>query len=432
MADDFNFQATVNINEKDISVYNLAAGLSTVTFKLSTASLDNLKNNLMFKLEDRKKEDVKIIKSFENFDEDSFREWDFLHNKYMYSFGGGTISYLKAIKSMESSTKASDKKEIDYAIELVKYINHNDNPEKKCYVSLGCGNGQKDKAIIVRTSSFSQYYPVDINCNLIIIAINEVQKAMRNGISSSCYIGDFTCLPRDLFSTGLFTNNIQKIFFCLGNTIGNYQENVLLDSLYRVMGDNDYAIIGFEKQTEAHIAKRYFSPENSDFILNPFKSIDTYSYVRPRYLRQSIVTGLSDIGSSIESYLFSLGSPNGSNLMPLHVIWSNRYNKESIINYFKGSSYFHLVECKSEDNDDVIVVLLNKKLKSEDKVQRAKEFLMGLKTDRMIEQHCNELLEKLNKDNNLGNKVDEILKLSENKKITKAQLRITIKAITKK
>ena len=91
-----------------------------------------------------------------------------------------------------------------------------------------------------------------------------------------------------------------------------------------------------------------------------------------------------------------------------------------------------MVECKSEDNDDVIVVLLNKKLKSEDKVQRAKEFLMGLKTDRMIEQHCNELLEKLNKDNNLGNKVDEILKLSENKKITKAQLRITIKAITKK
>lgn len=403
----YNIQT--GVDDSEIKTFKSVAELSTINFGHSnTASPSDLNNCMLYKLEKSIYRSLTNIDSSIGLSDDVLKEsWFCLKNKYLYNFGDGTISYLKAVKSMEESLIESDNEEINLAIHCITLMDKFDG--LRYYVSLGCGNGEKDSSIIKKSNLFSHYYPIDINSNLIKIAYNEVLKNNFN-ISIGGYIGDFTNLPIDLFNRNI---NVQKVFLCLGNTIGNYQENMILESLYKIMGDSDYAIISFEKHRDEG-ANRYKSSENSDFLLNPFKSIDDYGFVRHRYLKRSLVTGLSNIDPKVHSYLFTLGVPNGSSLSPLHVIWTNRYYLEQVKNYFTNNNKFDFKIVEGQFN---IVVLLQKKniqTQKEKKINKCVVVLKDLLKIRQCEKDAEFVMRYIqspnvaNVDDNIINSIIEL------------------------
>lgn len=359
------------VDENEIESLKSVAKLSTIHFgKSDTSSLSDLNRCLFFKLDDSKYSKLSNEKDTGLSNETLREEWSCLKNKYLYNFGDGTISYLKAIKSMESALAKCDEEEIDLTVSLLNDVR--DRGEKFWYVSLGCGDGNKDSKIIRNSNCFSIYYPIDINSNLIKMAFNQVLTSNSNNVdfSVSGCIGDFT----NLKSLPLinYKSNKRRVFLCLGHTIGNYQENEILDSLFAIMNENDYAIVSFEPESEESL-DRYRTSENTDFILNPFKSIDGYGFVRARYLKRSVVKGLSDVGSDVESCLFTIGTPNGSSLSPLHVIWTSRYKKDQLTSFFNNGGKF---ECaKWEVGKYNIIVLLKKKVSLQDKITKCKVIL---------------------------------------------------------
>ena len=333
---------------------------------------------------------------------------------------------------MESSLLDCDKEEKEMVLSMIEKIKKN-KKDRFCYVSLGCGDGQKDSSIINDSPLFSCYYPIDINGSLIKIAFNEVYKSrsISNPLNCEGYIGDFTSLPYSLFDNAKSAGNTdRKIFLCLGHTIGNYQENLILDSVYKVMGESDYAIISFEKKREKSAA-RYRSSENTDFLLNPFKSIDSFSFVRNRFLKRSLVTGLSDVDTQVESYLFTLGFPNGLSLSPRHIIWTNRYVKSQIESFFNSHVNFVLEDI--EEKSFNIVVLLKKKINENDlknKIHACKEVLAVYKIDEGLESLAQKVEDFLDS-NQEGLKKDFLSRIlalrGQSDAIVKKELRAIIK-----
>lgn len=396
----------MEVDNSDIETWVSTADLVSINFKQPDPQKigTNVYNHLLYKLDS---EVYNRMTHFDSENKDIELEVYCLRNKYLYNFCDGTLSYLKALKSMDKLLEASDQEEINLVCEI---LNNVEGDGKKCYVSLGCGNGEKDSIILKKkTDFFDCYYPIDINSNLMKIAFYEVSKKVNN-IDKGGYVGDFTQLRCELFSNLSYQ---QKIFLCLGHTIGNYQEKEILKSIYDAMGYCDYVIISFEKLVEEGQdgARRYKSSENTDFLLNPFKSMDVYSYVRHRYIKRSIVTGLSDISKETQSYLFSLGTPKGSSLSPLHIIWTNRYSRNQIESFFINHRWFECI--KIEEGFSNIVVLLKKKEDITLKIQRATKILMTISKDQEGEKKAKELMTLLESrdERKLLPVVDNILKL---------------------
>ena len=406
-----------SVDDKEIEALKNVADLSTIRFgEANTKGPDCLNNLMLYKLEKSIYRNLNNIESSDGLSNDLLKnEWSCLTNKYLYNFGGGTISYLKALKSMEDSLEKCNNEEVELVVQLLKEIGET---KTMCYISLGCGNGEKDNSIIKKVS-FSSYFPIDINSNLIKIAYKEVLRD-NSMLTLGGYNGDFTNLPVDLFSTNnnYSFNNTPKVYLCLGHTIGNYQESKILKSLSDIMNDSDYAIISFEKQ-RVESANRYKSSENTDFLLNPFRAIDDFGFVRHRYVKRSKVTGLSEFDSQVQSYLFTLGTPNGSILSPIHIIWTNRYEKEQVQSYFNQSDLFDLKEIVEKDFN--IVVLLKRKLKEEDQnkimFEKCNTILNKWKQDEFMEKKANALSWYLNNcqdDEQYYSTIDKIIKYENN------------------
>lgn len=374
--------------DNDVLALKSVASLSTISFGGSATDSPSTLDRIMFyTLDESVRSQLALVEnSKDGLSNDALHgNWPWLWNKYLYGFGGGTVSYLKAIKSMEASLMPCDNEEEEMVNSMISYIKNGNERDHFCYVSLGCGDGRKDASIIKKSRSFSCYYPIDINSNLIKVAFCEVSKVSPR-INFGGYIGDFTTLPKSLASRIVTAKKAdRKVFLCLGHTIGNYRENLVLNSIYKVMGEGDYAIISFEKQRDFS-SVRYSSAENSDFLLNPFKSIDAFSYARYRFLKKSLVTGLSDVDSTVKSYLFSLGFPNGLQLSPHHIIWTSRYYKSQIESFFNGHKKFELV--KIEEKDYNIVVLLKKKINNDlsKKISKCYAILNRLKKEQRAEE----------------------------------------------
>ena len=121
----FNIQLGVNMQRNDVSATNTdvdeeiatlksVADLSTISFgKSDTAHLSDLNSCMFYHFDRSVYRGLSSVKGFpRGLSNDMLQmNWPCLRNKYLYGFGGGTISYLKAIKSMESSLLDCDKEE---------------------------------------------------------------------------------------------------------------------------------------------------------------------------------------------------------------------------------------------------------------------------------------------------------------------------------
>jgi uncharacterized SAM-dependent methyltransferase len=121
------------------------------------------------------------------------------------------------------------------------------------FISLGCGDGKKDKVILEAMSdqiSDDQkiyYYPIDISDPMIVKAIRTVKDGeqgndFRRKVLIKAIVGDFTALrPAIEFVYEERPNN--NFFSILGNTIGNSSEQEIVEALSNAMFPGDFVLI---------------------------------------------------------------------------------------------------------------------------------------------------------------------------------------------
>lgn len=130
------------------------------------------------------------------------------------------------------------------------------NPRVKNLISLGIGNGEKDKMIL---NAFlkdrpMRYFAIDISLYMVKAGFKTLRKVPAE---KTAYIGDFEHLeklaPKIKKQTG--SNNLISI---LGNTLGNLDQVATLNLIRRSMDRNDYLLFAvqiLEKGEILHIGE---------------------------------------------------------------------------------------------------------------------------------------------------------------------------------
>lgn len=116
-------------------------------------------------------------------------------------------------------------------------------------VSLGCGNGTKDALILqsliakLTGREYVYYYPIDISDILLVEAVRYVSQHVRDHSRLRCkaVLGDFTHLSAFSAITAYRRNT--KLFSALGNVLGSFDEEEILNSISEAMAPGDLVLL---------------------------------------------------------------------------------------------------------------------------------------------------------------------------------------------
>jgi predicted nucleotide-binding protein/uncharacterized SAM-dependent methyltransferase len=152
------------------------------------------------------------------------------HKKYQF--------YRKSLKVLRANAEA-----------LVEKIVDVNGTAQIDLVSVGSGDGVKDNVLLghlhreLKSDEFIYYYPVDISDTLIVEAID---KALSGGLPREAFrvkalIADFLKLEKlkPFYEERSATN----LFSVLGNTVGNADEDKLLESVSKAMMPGDLVLL---------------------------------------------------------------------------------------------------------------------------------------------------------------------------------------------
>lgn len=236
----------------------------------------------------------------------------FLKNKYLYWTHEGVLEYLWAnekVKNDEMMEQANEL-ETDYLkICLEKYIS-----DKKIslndvdLISLGCGDGLKDIAIIKNNglNINNNYFLIDISPFLLLKAINNFS-IQRSDLLNNIYpiLIDFFDLNKLSSKTNeqILDPKRKRIFLLLGQTFANYREAELLFEISKFMQEDDLLIIGAElinNRASDTIASKYDNEENNNFLLRPLRMIPWFSKFDEDRFNFSTNTGAHNVLSMID------------------------------------------------------------------------------------------------------------------------------------
>jgi len=124
--------------------------------------------------------------------------------------------------------------------EIIKLV----NSRVKNLVSLGIGNGEKDKMILnsfLKNCSM-RYFTIDVSPHMVKVGFKTLRKVF---VEKTAYIGDFEHLeklaPKIRKQTG--SSNLISI---LGNTLGNLDQVSTLNLIRRSMDKNDYLLFAVQ------------------------------------------------------------------------------------------------------------------------------------------------------------------------------------------
>jgi uncharacterized SAM-dependent methyltransferase len=138
-------------------------------------------------------------------------------------------------------------------------------------VDLGCGNGEKAAIFIeqIKGRLGVRYCPVDISSYMVERALETVGRLDVDSIvESRDNISDFENLANVMpaFRRGGYNGSL---ILLLGNTIGNFDREDILEGIYQSMEPQDYLLIGTELrngQRVDEILKEYDSEAVDDFL----------------------------------------------------------------------------------------------------------------------------------------------------------------------
>ncbi len=191
-------------------------------------------NNLIFK---------ELIKRGYS-EENGSKIWNIADSKLIFCSNNKEQAFFDFEKNSRYQNKI-DFQEINTIQDNIKEIKDNIKDKAINIVDLGCGSGKKASNIIQKLKGFKiRYCPVDINSDLVEVAINTVRKENpEEVIKMQWIISDFDNIEN--ISKSIRYKEYQKnIFLLLGNTIENLDIHEILYNIRRSMREGDLLILG--------------------------------------------------------------------------------------------------------------------------------------------------------------------------------------------
>ncbi|MFH1985754.1 MAG: L-histidine N(alpha)-methyltransferase [Pseudomonadota bacterium] len=276
-----------------------------------------------------------------------------INHKYFYYSFSSTINYLKAIRFDDYTPEYNDefKTEVHCFLEWCRSgIDNNFEFGKPiAYFSLGCGDGEKDKEIIDGLQSKFQskidYFPIDFSYFLLNMTVGKIQKLNDMG-GIFPYNIDFNCMGS--LMNGVNPSDKTTIFSLLGNTIGNYKEELLLSQISAIMKSGDYLLIGHRIISDETVTS-VSNEGNSAFLLQPLKY-----FIKGNLNKKKISTefvnnkSLSNIENSKSAIVYYIQNQNDI----IRLTYSTRYEKNSFVIYLNGDNKFNLKFIDQFYNED--------------------------------------------------------------------------------
>lgn len=197
-----------------------------------------------------------------------------------FYFDKGVENYYGSIpeNQLESETKSQ---KIMYKFLEKNFLEKN---KEITFISLGCGNGDIEKAILNKATKNKyqvEYFGVDSSMNM----IERAQKNLQNSKFKSQFIySDFSDEKFKETFNSLIKINKKKIFAFFGGTIGNVPQNYIANTLRNMLNKGDILWIDVSLQIDdsnstanywfKRILKFLDSKERIDFLKYPLKKLN--------------------------------------------------------------------------------------------------------------------------------------------------------------
>jgi hypothetical protein len=250
-----------------------------------------------------------------------------------------------------------------------------------CLVSLGIGDGKKDAVIINKLLGKQdnpvKYYMIDKSDEMVKIGIknlkNSIPQSEQLRLTIMPFDADFSKLveARDGIPNEfqkILGNEYTKLFLLLGNTLGNFQEEVLLGEITQVMHRDDWLLIDNQltwsgathptarKREIDELRKIYDSVECMEFIkaiMAEARITDqdgTFSMGEPVWDRQGVLTVK-------EQFIVGSKPLSVPGRMPIRantritVLYSKKYTRDYIEQLLSKKNLSLSIEKQYYDND---------------------------------------------------------------------------------
>lgn len=135
-------------------------------------------------------------------------------------------------------------------------------------IDLGCGNGEKAKAILSSLKKEITYFPIDINDFMLKSALKNISKLKKIKVEfSKNNKTDFMNLKKIVKKIKKKTTNV---FLLLGGNFENNEPHQLLHEIRSIMKENDFLLIG-NKLSHPSVKKMINYYKNNKLIENLMK-----------------------------------------------------------------------------------------------------------------------------------------------------------------
>ncbi|MCL2047539.1 MAG: L-histidine N(alpha)-methyltransferase [Defluviitaleaceae bacterium] len=196
---------------------------------------------------------------------------------YMYLGKESTERYLEIMMSAEYTLFRDTRAMLDkHMKDIISYITSTSDKSLRI-ISLGIGNGEKDYSLVQHilnaTTQNLEYLAVDISLDMLQIGIRNVYRPLtednRNRLNIQIAEADFMDIDRFFVDRLLPTPKSAKrnIFMLLGNTLGNFQEDQLLNKIADVMNSGDILLVDNQLKREGRL-----TPEEEHDYMNMYNS----------------------------------------------------------------------------------------------------------------------------------------------------------------
>ncbi len=243
----------------------------------------------------------------------------------------------------------------------------NSPKEAPDFISLGPGNGKKDRIILKSLKKAIQnftneniyYYPLDVSNKMLAQAIKTIrcEKDIEKGLLIKAVIGDFYDLPdfKELFDNRLNYN----LFSFLGNTLGNVEnERTLLNRIKKGMDEVDSLLleVRLAPESEVELSIGGNKQVRNRFYYEPIARAYGIPSSKPKVFYEEH-TNLSVINKTRTLVGFCRESIQGKEKLQ-KLTYIHHYDKKEFVSFLRDDMKFKIIE--SFTNDEIIYFLLKK------------------------------------------------------------------------
>ena len=229
-------------------------------------------------------------------------------------------------------------------------------------VSLGPGSAEKDKILLqtmTRRGSANWYYPIDISSHILNDALKKITKSFDDiTIKVKGIRANFDSLDSLKFVYQYTPST--NVFLLMGNTLGNYNEQNLLATIYHAMFPDDLLIIEVNKDKgDEDNAKNLSYNQLKEFIIQPLVSLGINAKTANlKFEQMNLIT--SDVPNTkrlVANYYLtdkekeSIGAINNV----ISITYSTLYKKDLLEKFLKDIGFN--IEYSDETTDQLSFIL---------------------------------------------------------------------------